>query len=118
MNVMFNELRQNGINMDIEVLRSHINSILDEYKDLYESAALRPVNFTALFFEMETDNFGRIMAYLAYVYAARCSHRQLRTAVQLVASSLKRCLSEAPPTEPEMGGFQRLWTYVRALFKR
>ena len=67
MNVMFNELRRNGVHIDIEVLRYSINSILEEYKDLYESAPLHTINVTTLFSDMEIDSFGRAMAYLAYV---------------------------------------------------
>ena len=98
MEVIADELQKNGIHVDIETLSEHIEYILGNYRDSYTEAvnALNrfPLNvdmFQKVFKEINVDNVGRAMAYLALVY--RTSHLSkedtVRQAVRLVVPVLR-----------------------------
>ena len=98
MEVIADELKKNGVYIDIETLSEHIEYILDNYRDTYNEGinALNrfPLNvdiFRKVFKEVNVDSTGRAMAYLTLVY--RTSHLTkedtVRQAVRLAAPVLR-----------------------------
>ena len=98
MEVIADELKKNGIHIDIETLSEHIEHILGNYRDSYNEAvnALNrfPLNvdmFQKVFKEINVDSVGRAMAYLTLVY--RTSHlskeETVRQAVRLAVPVLR-----------------------------
>ena len=98
MEVIADELKKNGIRIDIETLSEHIEHILGNYRDSYNEAvnALNrfPLNvdmFQKVFKEINVDSVGRAMAYLTLVY--RTSHlsneETVRQAVRLAVPVLR-----------------------------
>ena len=115
MEVIVDELKKNGIRIDIETLSEHIEYILGNYRDSYNDAVDR-LNSEELildvFHEMNVNSLGRAMAYLTLVY--RTSHISkedtTRRAVCLIV-----CLKNAGRVE---GGFIRslcAWGVQRVL---
>ena len=66
-NIVFNELRQNEIDIDKQTLSFHINTILDHHRDLYREVSAHSLNLDQVYREINMTNFGRIFAYLALV---------------------------------------------------
>ena len=98
MEVIADELKKNGVHIDIETLSEHIEYILGNYRDSYNEAvkALNrfPLNvdmFQKVFKEINVDSVGRAMAYLTLVY--RTSHlskeETVRQAVRLAVPVLR-----------------------------
>ena len=98
MEVIADELKKNGIHIDIETLSEHIEHILGNYRDSYNEAvnALNrfPLNvdmFQKVFKKINVDSVGRAMAYLTLVY--RTSHlskeETVRQAVRLAVPVLR-----------------------------
>ena len=94
MEVIADELKKNGVHIDIETLSEHIEYILCNYRDSYNEAVDR-LNSEELildvFHEMNVNSLGRAMAYLTLVY--RTSHLfkedTVRKAVRLAAPVLR-----------------------------
>ena len=94
MEVIADELKKNGVHVDIETLSEHIEYILGNYRDSYNEAVDR-LNSEELildvFHEMNVNSLGRAMAYLTLVY--RTSHLSkedtIRKAVCLAAPVLR-----------------------------
>ena len=75
MEVIADELKKNGVNVDIETLSEHIQYILGNYRDCFNESVDRLTREELLldvFHEMNVNNFGRAMSYLTLVY--RMSH--------------------------------------------
>ena len=92
MDVIANELLENGIDIDASALFRHINYVLDDHKDLYNTMAnrLNSNDLRDVFNEMNVNNFGRVVAYLALVYRMNISEEAaIREAVRLVVPVLK-----------------------------
>ena len=98
MEVIADELKKNGVHIDIETLTEHVEYILGNYRDTYNEGvnALNrfPLNvdmFQKVFKEINVDSVGRAMAYLTLVY--RTSHlsneETVRQAVRLAAPVLR-----------------------------
>ena len=70
MDIIFEELKRNNINIDKDKLSFHISKCLDEQRGMYDNlnAQLSPKCFQPVFEEMNVYNFGRIIAYLTFVY--------------------------------------------------
>ena len=64
--IIYDELKRNQIHIDQRTLAFHINTILDQNKDMYSQ--IHVSDFEQLYREINITNFGRIIAYLAYVY--------------------------------------------------
>ena len=94
MEVIADELKTNGVRVDIETLSEHIEYILGNYRDSYNEAVDR-LNSEELildvFHEMNVNSLGRAMAYLTLVY--RTGHLSnedtIRKAVRLAAPVLR-----------------------------
>ena len=78
MEVIADELKKNGLNIDIEVISEHINYILNNYRDTYNDSvnllrlSSNGENVLNVFHQMDVNSPGRAMAYLTLVY--RMSH--------------------------------------------
>ena len=85
MEVITDELKKNGVNVDIETLSEHIQYILGNYRDCFNESVERLNREELLldvFHEMNVNNFGRAMSYLTLVY--RMSHISKEDTVQAV----------------------------------
>ena len=97
MEVIADELKKNGLNIDIEVITEHINYILNNYRDTYNDSvnllrlSSNGENVLNVFHQMDVNSPGRAMAYLTLVY--RMSHilkeETVRKAVRLAAPVLR-----------------------------
>ena len=94
MEVIQNELKENGVRIDIETLTEHIEYILNNYRDCFNQSVERLTREELLldvFHEMNVNNLGRAMSYLTLVY--RMSHMikedTVRQAVRLAAPLIR-----------------------------
>ena len=94
MEVIADELKKNGVNVDVETLSEHIQYILGNYRDCFNESVERLTReelILDVFQEMNVNNFGRAMSYLTLVY--RMSHISkedtVRQAVRLAAPVLR-----------------------------
>ena len=94
MEVIVDELKKNGVHVDIETFSEHIEYILGNYRDFYTEAVDRLKSeelILDVFHEMNVNTLGRAMAYLTLVY--RTSHLSkedtVRQAVRLAAPVLR-----------------------------
>jgi hypothetical protein len=77
-NIFFDELRQNEIDIDKQNLSFHINAILDHHRDLYLEVSARGLNLDQVYREINRTNFGRIFPYLALVCMQSDSEESVR----------------------------------------
>ena len=97
MEVIGDELKKNGLNIDIETISEHINYILNNYRDTYNDSvnllrlSSNEENVLNVFHEMGVNTPGRAMAYLTLVYRMRhiLKEETVRKAVRLTASVLR-----------------------------
>ena len=94
MEVIVDELKKNNVNIDVETLTEHIQYILNNYRDCYNSSIERLTREELLldvFHEMNVNSLGRTMAYVTLVY--RMSHiikeDTVRQAVRLAAPLIR-----------------------------
>ena len=82
-----NELRQNDVDVDIQILSQHINYVLTHHGQLYDEMAERldSDGLLNVFGEMNVNSFGRAMAYLTLIYLMDIPEDVKREAVRLVA---------------------------------
>ena len=83
--IIYDELKRNHIHIDKHVLSFHINTILDQNKDMYSQ--IHVSDFEQLYREINITNFGRIIAYLAYVYKQSESEETIR-------HNVRKCIEE------------------------
>ena len=81
-NIIFDELRQNEIDIDKQPLSFHINAILDQHRDLYRAVNAHGLNLDQVYREINMTNFGRIFAYLAFVCMQSDSEESVRENVR------------------------------------
>ena len=100
MEVIQDELKENGVRIDIETLTEHIEYILNNYRDCYNDSVERLTRsrrsdraeiLLDVFHEMNVNSLGRAMSYLTLVY--RMSHISkedtVRQAVRLAAPVIR-----------------------------
>ena len=94
MEVIVDELKKNGVNVDVETLSEHIQYILGNYRDSYNDSVeclTREELLLDVFHEMNVNNIGRAIAYLTLV--CRMSHiiqeDTVRQAVRLAAPVIR-----------------------------
>ena len=70
LDIIWEELKRNNIDIDKDMLSFCISKYLHEQREMYDSlnAQLSPICFQPVFEEMHVNNFGRIIAYFAFVY--------------------------------------------------
>ena len=92
MEVMVDELRKNDIYIDITTLSLHIHYILDNHGDMYNEAVnrLNSAELINVFNEMNVNNAGRVVAYLALVYQMNIPEENtVHEVTRLVVPTLK-----------------------------
>ncbi len=77
--IIFDELKRNEIGIDKQTLSFHINTILNQNRDLYRQTN---VDLEQLYREINITNVGRIFAYLAFVRFQRNSEESIRLNVR------------------------------------
>ena len=91
MEVIQDELKKNGVHIDVPSLNIYINRILIHYKSLYDEATsrLKSDQLIDVFHENCFNTVGRVMAYLTLVRLMEFPGEEgVRKAVRLVAASL------------------------------
>ena len=83
--IIYDELKRNQIHIDQRTLPFHINTILDQNKDMYSQ--IHVSDFEQLYREITIANFGRIIAYLAHVYKQSESEETIRL-------NVRRCVEQ------------------------
>ncbi len=77
--IIYDELTRNKIDIDKQTLSFHINTILNRNRDLYREMN---VDFEQLYREINITNVGRIFAYLTFVSFHRDSEESIRLNVR------------------------------------
>ncbi len=77
--IIYDELTRNKIDIDKQTLPFHINTILKRNRDLYREMN---VDLEQLYREINITNVGRILAYLAFVSFQRESEESIRLNVR------------------------------------
>ena len=84
------ELKRGGIQTNIANLTRNISYVINEHGQVYNELITRVRTVEpAIFVEMNVNNFGRVMAYLTFVYLMKTSEDMMREAVRLVVPCLK-----------------------------
>jgi hypothetical protein len=92
MDVILSELIAAGVtDINMGTLSYYINEILGRYGPVYNemAAIVNPEGFRIIFESMGVTNFGRAMAYLAFVHTVNASEELKREAIRLVAEPLR-----------------------------
>ena len=98
MEVIQDELRKNGVPVDLETLSEHIEYILGNYRDFYNEAVNALNNFSLtidmfqkVFKEINVDSTGCAVAYLTLVYRTNhlTNEETVRQAVRLAVPVLR-----------------------------
>lgn len=91
MDAIFNELQKNNVNIDKTALSYHIHHCLEHYTTTYGQIAMRSnlADLQEIFYDMNVNNFGRVVAFLTYVYVLNGPEDETRRAVQLAVTPLK-----------------------------
>ena len=97
MDIAWDKLKSNNIEIDKETLSFHINTCLREHEEIYGTAINRidrdnlSTNLCDIYEEMNPNNFGRLIAYLTLVYKIADSYEEeiVREAVQRTVENLK-----------------------------
>ena len=90
MDVIFDELQKN-VNIDKTTLSYHIHHCLEHYTTMYGQMAMRSnlADLHEIFYDMNVNNFGCVIAFLTYVYVLNGPEGETRRAVQLAVTPLK-----------------------------
>ena len=91
MNEILEELKRNNVNITMEMLACNIVLCLKDRVGLFEGMAMvsRVSDLSALFEETNVNNFGRAMAFLAFLYMYKRENGgvDIRPTVRLVAQA-------------------------------
>ena len=91
MDVILDELRKGGVNIDMNMLTYYINDLRERHGSLYDQIAVN-VNsgeFRNVLELMNVTNFGRAMAYLVFVDTVDAPEELKREAVRFVTEPLR-----------------------------
>ena len=92
MEVIADELKKNGVRIDVELLNIYMNHILVHYKAMYDEAKnrLKSNQLIDVFHENCFNTVGRVMAYLTLVRCMEFPREEtVRKVVRLVVPSLR-----------------------------
>ena len=91
MDVIFDELQKNNVNIDKATFSYHIHHCLENYTTMYGQMTMRSslADLHEIFYDMNVNNFGRVIAFLTYVYVLNGPEGETRRAVQLAVTPLK-----------------------------
>jgi hypothetical protein len=75
MEVILDELRENGIDIDMKTLSHHVNYLLRRHEAVYNQVVVNvnPNEMHTVFNAINVTNFGRAMAYLTFIYMMHAS---------------------------------------------
>ena len=98
MDIIWEELKRNNIDIDKDMPSFYISKCLDEHKELYGAIIIQidgdnlPNSLCVIYAEMAPNNFGRIMAYLTLVYkfADSLDEETIRGAARRTVEEFKR----------------------------
>ena len=62
--IIFDELKRNEIDIDKQTLSFHINTTINQHRDIYREMNTRDLNLEQIYREINVTNFDRIIAYL------------------------------------------------------
>ena len=70
MDLIFDKLQKNSVDIDKNTLSHYINDLLEHHKIVYDQARMctHSGDLTTIFNHMNVRNFGHAMAYLTLVY--------------------------------------------------
>ena len=113
MEVIADELRKNGVGVDVQILSSRIKYVLTHHGQLYDEMGerLNSDGLLNVFGEMNVNSSGRAMAYLTLVYLMDIPEDVKREAVCLVAPVLR----DVGITRAEEGFFRRMFSWLRCV---
>ena len=92
MEVIADELKKNGVRIDVTLLNIYMNHILVHYKAMYDEATnrLKSNQLIDVFHENCFNTVGRVMAYLTLVRCMEFPREEaVRKVVRLVVPSLR-----------------------------
>ena len=92
MEVIQDELKKNGVHIDVPSLNIYMNHMFDTYKSLYDEATsrLKSNQLIDVFHENCFNTVGRVMAYLTLVRRIKFLREEdVRKVVRLVVPSLR-----------------------------
>ena len=92
MEVIVDELKKNGVRIDVVLLNIYMNHILAHYKAMYDEAKnrLKSNQLIDVFHENCFNTVGRVMAYLTLVRCMEFPREEaVRKVVRLVVPSLR-----------------------------
>ena len=101
MDMIWDELRSNNIEIDRETLSFHIDACLRDHEDIYAAfitqldkenvLTILPNSLCDIYEEMCPNNFGRLIAYLTLVYqvANSCEEEIIREVAQRTVEDFK-----------------------------
>ena len=118
MDIIFDELIKNNVDINRATLSYHIHFCLEHHKTLYEQMVFRidPKDLVVLFHLINVTNFGRAITYLSLIYLLRdsCSEDLIRYAVKLAAERMKDFNIEAFRIEDSF--FHKVIGFVKRRF--
>ena len=117
MEIILDELKNNGIDLNMRTLSHHMIYLIGQHGEWYQEvvARLNPDEIFQVFDMMEIGNFGCAMTFLTLVYVRKGSEDQIRSSVCLVALVLKK-LDLAPfriERSEERSFIRRICEYFR-----
>ena len=91
MDVIFDELQKNNVNIDKTTLSYHVHHCLEHYTTMYGQMAMRSnlADLHEIFCDMNVNNFRRVITFLTYAYVLNGPEGEMRRAVQLAVTPLK-----------------------------
>ena len=76
--IIFNELKRNEIDIDKQNLSFHINTMINQHRELYREMNTHDLNLEQVYREINVTNFGRIITYLAFLCLKNYSEESIR----------------------------------------
>ena len=109
MNYIMSELGQNGVNLNKEVFIYEMNKMKKKYGERYEDLLEREdaEDLTEVFYSMNANSYGRIMAFLLLLYYERQRGVDINEPLRLVANVMKLNFKKSEETL-----WQRLIRYL------
>ena len=66
--IIFDELKRNEIDIDKQTLPFHINTMINKHRYIYGETNTHNLNLEQIYREINVTNFGCIIAYLALIF--------------------------------------------------
>jgi hypothetical protein len=76
--IIFDELKRNEIDIYKRILSFHINTMINQDRELYREVNTHDLNLEQVYREINVTNFGRIITYLAFLCLKNYSEESIR----------------------------------------